>query len=81
MTDEKTSAGCCVCGEIQYQMTSSPLVVHCCHCSWCQRETGAAFVRVGTLESPGPWPHDVHIFASTKHPWLNLNDEVPVLPE
>jgi hypothetical protein len=24
-------------------MNSQPLIVHCCHCSWCQRQTGSAF--------------------------------------
>jgi len=35
--------GKCSCGEIQYQLTKPPLFVHCCHCTWCQRETGSAF--------------------------------------
>ncbi|QHQ35693.1 GFA family protein [Algicella marina] len=36
--------GHCTCGEIRYQLTAPPLFVHCCHCRWCQRETGSAFV-------------------------------------
>jgi hypothetical protein len=24
-------------------LSDSPLFVHCCHCRWCQRETGTAF--------------------------------------
>jgi hypothetical protein len=35
--------GGCTCGEVRYRLTRSPMVVHCCHCRWCQRETGAAF--------------------------------------
>jgi len=30
------------------------------------------FVRVGTLDKPGALPPDIHIFTSTKHPWLAL---------
>ena len=118
-------------------MTSDPLFVHCCHCTWCQRESGAAFalnalieadrvevlsgdvevvdtpsasgkgqrisrcpvcgvavwshysgagdllqfVRVGTLLEPHRLPPSVHIFTSTKLPWVVLGDEVPIFEE
>jgi hypothetical protein len=39
-----THEGRCACGEIRYRLTSEPLVVHCCHCLNCQRQTGSAFV-------------------------------------
>jgi hypothetical protein len=32
-------------------MTSPPLVVHCCHCRWCQRETGASFALNALIEA------------------------------
>ena len=32
-------------------MTSCPLFVHCCHCRWCQRETGASFALNALIES------------------------------
>src|ERR1044071_3826072 len=32
-------------------MTSEPLFVHCCHCRWCQRETGAAFALNAMIEA------------------------------
>jgi hypothetical protein len=35
--------GGCDCKRVRYRMQSPPLVVHCCHCRWCQRETGASF--------------------------------------
>jgi hypothetical protein len=44
-------AGACTCGEVQYQMNSGPLFVHCCHCRWCQRETGSAFALNAFIES------------------------------
>ena len=31
-----------------------------------------AFVRVGTLDSPGACPPDVHIFTRSKQPWVVL---------
>jgi hypothetical protein len=36
--------GGCSCGEVRYRLTSEPLIVHCCHCLNCQRQTGSAFV-------------------------------------
>ena len=129
--------GRCACGEIQYEMRQHPLFVHCCHCTWCQRETGSAFVlnaliearnvqclkgapvkidtpsasghgqsifrcptcrvalwsiysgfgdafvflRVGTLQDASAHPPDIHIFTSTKLPWVHLGDEVPICDE
>ena len=36
--------GGCACGAVRYRLASAPLVVHCCHCLNCQRQTGSAFV-------------------------------------
>ncbi len=129
--------GQCTCGFVRYRMTSRPRFVHCCHCTWCQRETGASFalnamieservellagkpevvdtpsnsgkgqgisrcpkcrvavwsnyagagdavrfVRVGTLRDPGKLPPDVHIFTSTKQPWVVLPPGTPAVAE
>ena len=134
---EFTAEGGCTCGAVRYRMTSRPMFVHCCHCSWCQRETGASFalnamieayrvvllkgapevvntpsnsgkgqkitrcptcriavwsnyagagdairfVRVGTLDQPGQVPPDVHIFTSTKQPWVVLPTGTPAFEE
>ncbi len=43
--------GGCDCGSIRYRMLTAPLVVHCCHCRWCQRETGASFALNAMIES------------------------------
>ena len=127
--------GGCACRSVRYKLLSKPMFVHCCHCSWCQRETGTAFalnaliepgrmevtgevvlvdtpsnsgkgqviarcpkchialwsnygglgdvlrfVRVGTLDEPGRLPPDIHIFTSTKQPWVTLADGKPVMP-
>jgi hypothetical protein len=32
-------------------MTTQPLFVHCCHCTWCQRESGAAFALNAMIEA------------------------------
>ena len=129
--------GGCTCRAVRYQMTSRPMFVHCCHCSWCQRETGTAFalnamieadrvqlcgrvvavvgtlanrancpksarfatcqvavwsnyagagdavrfVRVGTLDEPGQLPPDIHIFTSTRLPWVVLPPDTPAVEE
>ncbi len=43
--------GGCDCGQIRYRMETAPLIVHCCHCRWCQRESGAAFALNALIET------------------------------
>lgn len=43
--------GGCDCRSVRYRLTSAPLVVHCCHCRWCQRESGAAFALNAMIEA------------------------------
>lgn len=129
--------GGCDCSFIRYRLTRTPLFVHCCHCRWCQRETGSAFalnalietanvaslhgepemvmtpsnsgkgqdiarcprcrvalwshyagagrllafIRVGTLDDPDRFPPDIHIFTSTKQPWVILPEGVRAMRE
>ena len=137
MSAEPALEGGCTCRTIRYRMTSSPLFVHCCHCRWCQRETGTAFalnamieadrvvllngtpeavniptnsgkgqkvsrcptcriavwsnyagagdairfVRVGTLDNPDALPPSIHIFTSSKQPWVVLPAGTPAVAE
>ena len=39
------------------------------------------FVRVGTLDEPSQFPPDIHIFTSTKQPWIVLDPRTPAVPE
>jgi hypothetical protein len=129
--------GGCDCGSVRYRVSAPPLIVHCCHCRWCQRESGAAFalnamieaslvsdlaespelvdtpsesgggqkiarcprcriavwsnypgagpllrfVRVGTLDTPDVMPPDIHIYTSSKQPWVVIPDGTPAVPE
>jgi hypothetical protein len=129
--------GGCDCRAVRYRLRRAPMFVHCCHCSWCQRESGAAFalnamieadqvellggepdwvdtpsasgkgqkiarcpvcrialwscysgagalvrfVRVGTLDQPSRFPPDIHIFTSTKQPWIVLPPNTPAVAE
>ncbi len=43
--------GSCTCGAVQFRLRRRPLFVHCCHCTWCQRETGSAFALNAMIES------------------------------
>jgi hypothetical protein len=135
--DRPIHEGRCTCGRVRYRMLGDPMFVHCCHCTWCQRETGSAFalnalveadlvellagevevvdtpsasgkgqrisrcpvcrvalwsnyagsgelvrfIRVGTLLEPGRLPPDVHIFTSTRQPWVVLPPGARVFDE
>jgi hypothetical protein len=48
---EFSATGGCTCRALRYRLTRAPLIVHCCHCRWCQRETGSAFVLNALIES------------------------------
>lgn len=43
--------GGCTCGHVRYRMTSNPLVVHGCHCTWCQTQSGGAFAVNALIEA------------------------------
>jgi hypothetical protein len=129
--------GGCTCRQVRFCMATPPLFVHCCHCRWCQRESGVVFalnamieadrltlaggevevidtpsqsgrgqkisrcpncrialwsnysgsgplvnfVRVGTLDEPDHLPPDIHIFTSSKHPWVLIPAGVSAVPE
>ena len=129
--------GGCTCGHVRYRLISKPMIVHACHCRWCQRETGTAhalnavyeaecvvhtanepeiidtpsasgkgqriarcprckvavwsnyagagpivrFVRVGTMDDPDRCPPDIHIFTSSKQPWVTLPPGARAVPE
>jgi hypothetical protein len=36
---------------VRYQINTAPLFVHCCHCRWCQRESGASFALNAMIEA------------------------------
>jgi hypothetical protein len=56
--------GGCGCGAVRYRLTSEPLVVHCCHCLNCQRQTGSAFVVNVLIEADR-----VELLAGEPEPW------------
>jgi hypothetical protein len=39
------------------------------------------FIRVGTLDEPDRLPPDIHIFTSSKQPWVVLPPGMPVYSE
>ena len=43
--------GGCDCRQVRYRMETRPLFVHCCHCRWCQRESGASFALNAMIEA------------------------------
>jgi hypothetical protein len=129
--------GGCGCRAVRYRMLTAPMFVHCCHCTWCQRESGSAFalnalieadrvellqgpvdvvatpsnsgkgqkisrcptcrvavwsnyagagdalrfIRVGSLDEAYRLKPDIHIYTSTKQPWVALPADTPSVPE
>lgn len=60
--------GRCTCGAVRYYLTDRPLFTHCCHCRWCQRETGSAFVLNAIIEARA-------VEVSGRVEWVALNSE------
>ena len=136
--NNQTFDGGCSCRHVRYRLTSRPMWVNACHCTWCQRETGSAFatnalieadrveltsegapeavdtpsasgkgqkiwrcprcriavwsnyagagdairfVRVGSLDAGHGIAPNIHIFTSTKQPWVMLPAGTPAVPE
>ena len=50
-TDGFPLFGGCDCRSLRYRMDTRPLFVHCCHCRWCQRESGASFALNAMIET------------------------------
>lgn len=48
MTDR---TGRCACGQVSYVAQGAPIIVHCCHCTYCQRESGSAFALNYLIEA------------------------------
>jgi hypothetical protein len=51
MEDDDVIEGGCTCREVRFCLLTRPLFVHCCHCRWCQRETGASFALNAMIEA------------------------------
>jgi hypothetical protein len=43
--------GGCACGAVRYRVSGTPLFVHCCHCTDCQRASGSAFAVNALFEA------------------------------
>jgi hypothetical protein len=56
-----------------------------CHIAVWSHYAGAGpavrFVRVGTLDEPDHLPPDIHIFTSSRQPWVVLSPGMPSVPE
>lgn len=46
----------------------------------CRLGDAVRFVRVGTLNDPDVLPPDIHIFTSSKQPWVVLPEGIPAVP-
>lgn len=51
MNQDVEFEGGCTCGALRYRVRSEPMFTHCCHCRWCQRETGTAFALNALIET------------------------------
>jgi hypothetical protein len=51
LASDSVHEGGCTCRALRYRMTGKPLFVHCCHCRWCQRESGSAFALNAMIEA------------------------------
>lgn len=51
LTTQAVFEGGCDCRYVRYRLSSRPLFVNCCHCRWCQRESGSAFALNAMIET------------------------------
>lgn len=50
MDEDTIREGGCECGSLRYRVRGAPIMVHCCHCHKCQRQTGSTGVVNGFWE-------------------------------
>jgi hypothetical protein len=67
--------GGCACGAVRYRLMSKPMIVHCCHCRDCQRQTGGAFavnalIETDRIEMLGEAPVDIAMPTESGRPHL-----------
>lgn len=43
--------GGCTCGSVRYRLEDRPILVHGCHCTWCQRQSGSALAVNALIET------------------------------
>jgi hypothetical protein len=43
--------GGCTCRSVRYRLEGPPMIVHACHCTWCQRETGTVHALNAVYEA------------------------------
>ena len=49
MSDKKILTGGCLCGAVRYRVEGEPLEVYYCHCTICQKYSGAPFSAAATF--------------------------------
>ena len=47
--DEIGHAGRCLCGAVRYRAAGAPIGTNICHCTQCQRQTGAPFAAFASF--------------------------------
>jgi hypothetical protein len=52
MTGETIRTGGCLCGAIRYQVKGEPTETVHCHCTMCQKASGAPFITWATFPKP-----------------------------
>lgn len=56
--------GGCDCGKVRYRLKAEPIVIKCCHCRACQRQTGSAFALNVLIE-----PEHVEMLGESPKAW------------
>jgi hypothetical protein len=51
MAERHFAEGGCTCRTVRYRLKRKPMFVHCCHCTWCQRDSGTAFALNALIEA------------------------------
>jgi hypothetical protein len=49
--ENQTREGGCTCGHLRYQLIAEPMIVHCCHCRGCQKNSGSGFAINALFET------------------------------
>ncbi len=92
ISTDKFATGYCLCGEVQFTISSAPLRMGQCHCDDCRRSTGTGHgynnaaeniiaISAGSLNESQWFKADAIVYNKSKPVWDFMDESIPTFEE